>query len=107
MPVTQESDLPYDSPYRISKRLRALCQPSKTVSSALAEDPSLAPSEAWRKLFAHHECERHSKGEFREIGKDSLHPNDLERAKDCGRWGPQEPSDLFLRVSVGTFRVFF
>ncbi|KAI0380116.1 IQ calmodulin-binding motif protein [Hypomontagnella monticulosa] len=94
MPATLDSK-PAESPYKISDGLCELCQSSKSVSAAIAEDGSLAPGEAWKKLFP---ATRNSQGDIRDIGKVPIEPKEIEKARSCGRWGSQEPSDLFLRV---------
>ncbi|KAI1381825.1 IQ calmodulin-binding motif protein [Hypoxylon crocopeplum] len=99
MPAIQDSpDAPTESRFEISERLYELCLSSESVSSALAEDPSLPPGEAWKKLFGHHDYELCSTGDVRDVGKGSVDSKELSRAKSCGKWGSQEPSDLFLRI---------
>ncbi|OTB06296.1 hypothetical protein M426DRAFT_115091 [Hypoxylon sp. CI-4A] len=100
MPAIHESNSPIESPFKISERLYELCFSPESVSSLVAEDPSLAPGDAWKKLFDHHEHDESytSKGDVRKIGKGSLSSKELERVRSCGRWGSQEPGDLFLRM---------
>ncbi|OTA79958.1 hypothetical protein M434DRAFT_401971 [Hypoxylon sp. CO27-5] len=101
MSSTQDSDNSDESPYKISERLYELCSSSKSVSSLLAEDPSLSPGEAWEKLFNQHDHNLTSygcKGDIRDIGKGPVNPKELHKARSCGKWGSQEPSDLFLRI---------
>ncbi|XXG94350.1 hypothetical protein Hte_000604 [Hypoxylon texense] len=99
MPAIQDPKVPpARSPYEISERLYELCQSSESVSSLLAQDPSLSPGEAWKKLFGHHITDNCSKKDIHQIGKGSLDPEELDRAKSCGRWGSAEPGDLFLRI---------
>ncbi|KAI8962341.1 hypothetical protein F5Y11DRAFT_323174 [Daldinia sp. FL1419] len=98
MPATQETNVPVESPFRISGQLYELCLSSGSVSSALAQDPTSTPEEAWKKLFSGHDHSHGSKGDVRDIGKGSLSPRELERARACGRWGAQKPADLFLRI---------
>ncbi|KAF2089467.1 phospholipase D/nuclease [Saccharata proteae CBS 121410] len=64
--------------YSLSKRIYNLCHAPETVSSLLAKDPELAPSEASKQIFGSH--------------------GDLERARQCGNFGDTRPSELFLRV---------
>ncbi|KAI1767247.1 hypothetical protein GGR53DRAFT_136174 [Hypoxylon sp. FL1150] len=98
MPATQDSNATAPSPYKISDRLYELCQSPESVSSLVAADPSLTPGEAWKKLFGHHVPDGFSKEDIRRIGKGALEPEESERAKACGKWGPQEPGELFLRM---------
>ncbi|KAL7628972.1 hypothetical protein AAE478_000490 [Parahypoxylon ruwenzoriense] len=98
MSTSQDSNVrTNESPYKISERLFKLCQSSDSVSSLLARDPSLAPGEAWKKLFGHHECCGNGR-DIHDIGKVPVSPEELRRARACGKWGPQEPSELFLRI---------
>ncbi|KAI0116887.1 hypothetical protein F4814DRAFT_265862 [Daldinia grandis] len=98
MATKQYTAVPTESPFRISEDLYELCLSSESVSSALARDLTLTPGEAWKKLFACHDHNHGSKGDVRDIGKGFLSPKELERAQACGKWGTQEPSDLFLRI---------
>ncbi|KAG4223586.1 hypothetical protein PC116_g27951 [Phytophthora cactorum] len=99
MPSTQDANVLAESPFMISEQLYELCLSSESVSSALARDASLTPGEAWKKLFGYHDHDHGSKGDVRNIGKGSLSPKELEKARACGKWGSQKPSDLFLKVS--------
>jgi hypothetical protein len=84
----------------ISDKVYKLCTSPESVSSLLAQDPSLTPGEAWKKLYGHHAAgEKGSKSIAREH-RDTITPEDLKRAAECGKWGPTQPSELFLRVSV-------
>ena len=89
---------------RISHRLIELCTSSESVSSLLAKDPTLAPGDAWKLLYGHHnssdrKVEEH---EANGIAAGSSEPpsssDELQRAAKCGKWGPTKPSELFLRV---------
>lgn len=97
MPKAAES--PEASKYKIKQSLAELCQSTETVSSLLAQDPTVAPGAAWKKLYGHHA--RHSLGspDIRDIGRGAVDESELELALKCGRWGQNEPSKLFLRVS--------
>lgn len=81
---------------RISDRVYELCRSPQSVSSLLAEDPSLSPGEAAKKLY-HPDVVSISEG----------HPpkeripateEELQRAYECGNFGPTRPSELFLRI---------
>lgn len=82
---------------KISDNIFALCTSSESVSSLLAQDPTLAPGEAWKKLYGHHVSKPSSK-DVNAAGKGSVSKEELERAAKCGKWGPTQPSELFLRV---------
>jgi hypothetical protein len=82
----------------ISEKVFKLCTSTESVSSLLAKDPALAPGEAWKKLYGHHAAgEKESKSVAR-AHRDEVTPEDLKRAVGCGKWGPTQPSELFLRV---------
>ena len=75
------------------------------TSSLLAQDPSLYPGEAWKKLYGSHASGKKER-KVLESRRDNITPEDLKRAAECGKWGPQSPSELFLRVSVSLLRSF-
>lgn len=82
----------------ISDKVYKLCTSKQSVSSLLAEDPTIAPGDAWKRLYGSGEAgKKESKSTAREH-RDKHTPEDLVRAKACGNWGPTEPSELFLRV---------
>lgn len=75
-----------------------LCRNRSTVSSELAINPSAIPHEIICRLFP-----RHTKGQEGGDGekaaqqvKDKFH--NLQQAYECGNWGSQQPSELFLQV---------
>src|SRR2546423_2091740 len=74
-----------------------LCQAEETVSSEIAKNPSLSPGEISRKLYGKRETTgkppRNANQEFTSASTD-----DLKRAFSCGRWGPTQPGELFLRA---------
>ncbi|PQE10171.1 IQ calmodulin-binding motif protein [Rutstroemia sp. NJR-2017a WRK4] len=81
----------------ISDKVYKLCKSSETVSSILAKDPSIAPGDAWKQLYgAHAAGEKESKATARSH-RDTHTPEDLQRALECGNWGPTQPSELFLK----------
>ncbi len=86
-------------PTTFSNRTYELCTSKESVSSVLAADPSLAPGDAWRKLYGHHVGKLTTSKAANDAGKSEVSPADLERAAKCGNWGPTQPSELFLRVS--------
>jgi hypothetical protein len=82
----------------ISDKVYKVCTSPESVSSLLAKDPTLAPGEAWKKLYGQHAAgEKESKSTAR-AHRDEITPEDLKRAAECGKWGPTQPSELFLRV---------
>ncbi|MCJ1283089.1 hypothetical protein MMC26_002416 [Xylographa opegraphella] len=82
---------------QVTPRVVKHCQAEETVSSLLAQDPSLSPGEAVTKLFG----KKEKTGKPSSDADDVLRPaskEDLELAFSCGRWGPTRPGELFLRV---------
>lgn len=83
----------------ISERVYKLCTNPESVSALLAKDPTMAPGDAWKKLYGHHLPGEHASKSKSEALRDEITPEDLKRTKECGNWGPTEPSETFLRVS--------
>ncbi|KAI2467138.1 hypothetical protein F4781DRAFT_403208 [Annulohypoxylon bovei var. microspora] len=105
MPEIRSSYMPTESPYKVSEHVYELCHSSESISSVLAQDPSLTPSDAWKKVIGHHghrpkspKSPKSPKGDIRDIGQGYIDPQEIERARNCGKWGSQEPSDLFIRM---------
>ena len=82
----------------IPQHVYDLCQSQKSVTSELANNPSLTPKEAAKALFGIHieddVCNKTL--ELRQPGE-----KDIEHARQCGNWGESKPSDLFLKVREG------
>jgi hypothetical protein len=83
----------------VSEKVMQLCHSKVTLSSEYAADSSKAPGHILKEIFKghlHSDTSHHAKKlEELKIADE----NDLLRAKECGNWGPTEPSELFLRVS--------
>lgn len=71
---------------------------NETVSSLLAQDPKLSPGDAWQKLYGHHKSKLSGPKSIHGAGKQTASAQALQRAAECGKWGPTQPSELFLRV---------
>lgn len=84
----------------ISDKVYKLCTSPESVSSLLAKDPSLTPGEAWKKLYGGHAAGEKESKDTAKIHRDEITAEDLKRAAECGKWGPTQPSELFLRVST-------
>ncbi|KAJ6608617.1 hypothetical protein B0H10DRAFT_2067394 [Mycena sp. CBHHK59/15] len=82
----------------ISPNVRALCNGTETVSSLLAQDPELPPGDAWKKLYGPHAAAPNQSAAAAREHRDDHTPEDLKRAHECGKWGPTEPSELFLKL---------
>ena len=77
--------------------VKLFCQ--GTVSSEYSKNPSEAPTEIAKKFYGHHQhqpasTQRNVSG----VDRPLVTATDLEQARQCGRWGPSEPSEFFLRV---------
>lgn len=72
----------------------------ETVSSLLARDPTISPGDAWHTLYRNHIGGKLSgPNSIHHAGKHTPTSEDLQKAASCGRWGPTQPSELFLTVS--------
>lgn len=81
---------------KISDRVYKYCRDDVSVSRALAEDPSLAPSKAAHKLYDEHP---YSLNDAKPpTHREPASAEELQRAWECGKWGETRPSDLFLRI---------
>lgn len=80
----------------ITDKLLEQCTNGISVSSTLAKDPKVSPGHAVSKLY-------HPEG-FTIYDTAPPHTRqpisdaELERAYQCGRWGPTRPSKLFLQM---------
>ncbi|KAK7981648.1 hypothetical protein PG988_003886 [Apiospora saccharicola] len=88
---TNHKEAEGESDYKLDLNLVRLCQESEnSVSARLAKEPD--------ELFSRSERSLSSKRDIRGIGKGYLAEGELEKARQCGKWGPNEPSELFLRL---------
>jgi hypothetical protein len=84
----------------ISDKVYKLCTSKESVSALLAADPNLSPEDAWKKLYGSHAADGKDNRATATDRRDQATPADLQRAFECGNWGPTKPSELFLRVSM-------
>ncbi|KAI1096053.1 IQ calmodulin-binding motif protein [Rostrohypoxylon terebratum] len=102
MSEVRKSSIPTESPYKISEHVYELCNSSESVSSILAQDPSSSPGEAWKRVIEHYghrpKSPKSPKGDIRDIGLGAIGPQEIEKTRNCGKWGSQQPSDLFIRM---------
>jgi hypothetical protein len=82
----------------ISDKVYKLCNGTETVSSLIAKDPELAPGAAWKQLYGEHAAGHKESVATARDHRDAHTAEDLKRARECGKWGPTEPSELFLKV---------
>ncbi|KAI1131360.1 hypothetical protein F5Y10DRAFT_233931 [Nemania abortiva] len=90
-----------DSGDKIKDHLNKWCQSKDSVLSLLATNPKLTPEEAWHKLFHHNSLTNAVEaveGHHRNTATSPTADDELQRARSCGKWGPKEPSDLFLKL---------
>lgn len=84
----------------ISDKFYDLFTSPESVSSILAADPTMSPGDAWHKLYDHYIGGKSGSHSVEHAGKHLPSENELKRAAECGHWGPTQPSQLFLTVSV-------
>lgn len=77
----------------ISDSVYGFCTAPVSVSSELAQNPTQEPAQIAEKLYP---SEHSSPHEQRSSSQQPASPEELQRARDCGNWGPTEPSELFL-----------
>ncbi|KAI1264247.1 phospholipase D/nuclease [Xylariaceae sp. FL1019] len=84
----------------ITDRVVQWCQSEDSVTSLLAVDPSLSPGDAFAKLYHDHTLgsSRRVHEHTRKDSKISITDEPLSRARECGKWGENEPSELFLQM---------
>lgn len=83
----------------ISDEFLKLFKASESVSSVLAEDPTISPENAWKKLYGHHAGKPKGPHSIHEAGKHTPSGEEgLQKAAECGHWGPTQPSRLFLQI---------
>lgn len=83
----------------ISDHFYKLFTSPESVSSVLAENPSMSPGDAWHKLYSHHTGKPSGPHSIHQAGKHTPAGEELKKAAECGHWGPTQPSELFLKVS--------
>lgn len=88
----------------ISDELYRHCTTYESVTLLLAGDPSLTPGQAWKRLYGQNRLSGHRHHERRELEStgEASSPKGrpgLKKVAACGKWGKEEPSLLFLKVS--------
>ncbi|POS78376.1 hypothetical protein DHEL01_v203230 [Diaporthe helianthi] len=82
----------------VSDELLKLLTSPDSVSTLLAQNPSLSPGEAWMNLYAHHIGKLGKRRPTDDSGKRLASEEALHKAAEAGHWGPTQPSELFLRI---------
>jgi phosphatidylserine/phosphatidylglycerophosphate/cardiolipin synthase-like enzyme len=82
---------------QVTETVVKLCQAEETVSSEIARNPNSSAGEVSVKLFGSREkTGKPSRNADAELSAPSA--EDLRQAASCGRWGPTQPGELFLRA---------
>lgn len=84
-------------PTKISDKVHAWCTSKDSVSSELAKDPTLSPGKAAERLYGAGGGISLSEKKAPN-SREPATQEDLERAFQCGNFGPTQPSELFLRI---------
>lgn len=79
----------------VSDHLIELCTATDTVSSVLAKNPNEAPGDIVKRLYGRR---RKDANHNLEQNTTTQNPEALGAASRCGRWGPTNPSPLFLQA---------
>lgn len=90
------------APGHISDRVVELCTSTSSVSALMAEDPSRTPGDAWDLLYGKWKSEKAPDNDHLKGSLDLDWQDELERAARCGKWGPTQPSELFLKVCLAS-----
>jgi hypothetical protein len=91
-PVEQMPDM-------IPERVYQACKSNLSVSSELDKNPTETPGCISKHLFPSTQ-ESHA-GKHLPTEKD-FSDEELQRALECGKWGPTKPGELFLKVCYCT-----
>jgi phosphatidylserine/phosphatidylglycerophosphate/cardiolipin synthase-like enzyme len=83
-------------PREISERVYKFCTSEDSVSSEIAKDFRTAPKDAAKKLYGHVKIS--VSAEKPPKVREPATEEQLQRAFECGKWGPTKPSELFLRI---------
>jgi hypothetical protein len=79
----------------VSEHVVKLCQETETVSSVLAKKPTEPPGDICKQLYGQYKQDFHA---HLDNNPPPLSAEGLERVRQCGRWGPTQPSPLFLQA---------
>ena len=78
----------------ISDEIYRFCRDPSSVLSELTQNPSQEPALLVKKLYG---AERIAITKRKAHSQQPASPEELQRARECGKWGPSEPSELFLQ----------
>ncbi|KAB5572162.1 hypothetical protein GE09DRAFT_1098520 [Coniochaeta sp. 2T2.1] len=82
----------------ISDELYELCASTESVSTVVAKDPTIKPGDAWKKLYGHDFGKPVKRNFLNGVPNPTSDEEILRRTAECGKWGPTQPSELFLRM---------
>jgi len=81
---------------KLNDKVIKLCTAPESISSLLARDETLSPGHAAKKLYhPEHVAITEGKPPKERIPASQ---EELNRAYQCGKWGPTKPSELFMRI---------
>lgn len=97
---TRMNDTNRSKPTMVPDSLNKLCTSRESVTALLAEDSSLTPGDAWKKLYGSYAPTSTTAVGSRRDSEEvhSFSAEDLQRIAECGNWGSSHPSELFLKV---------
>ena len=88
----------------VSERAVKLCQETRTVSDEHAKNSSKAPTSICEELYGQfymltstHDEQKHEHA-VSGVDRPAATAAELEIARQCGKWGPYQPSEYFLQV---------
>jgi hypothetical protein len=87
-------------PGHLSDRVVELCTSMSSVSALMAEDPSRTPEDAWDGLYGKWKSAKSPDDDHLKATSGLDWQDELQRAARCGKWGPTQPSELFLKVCL-------
>ncbi len=79
----------------VSQHVLDLCQSTETVSSVLSKNPTEAPGNIVKELYGRYKKDPHYRPDE---NRPAPSAQAQEMALRCGRWGPTQPSPLFLQA---------
>lgn len=80
----------------VSDNVLNLCRTTPSVSSQLAGNPTESPGDVVHRLFGY--SKQSDSNRSIDHPRNATSAEDLERAFQCGHWGPTRPSTLFLQA---------
>ncbi|KAF4555289.1 Hypothetical protein D9617_2g052420 [Elsinoe fawcettii] len=83
----------------ITDSVQKLCQANRSVTASVSRQEGVRhPQAASEELFSSHILHSHPSPSKHPKDYEQITPDDLDKARSCGKWGDTKPSDLFLKV---------